>query len=92
MGKRVVHVNMVEVKAATWDMRQDSFRDRLGRAACGETEWPFNIVSYALLLYTDRMDLTYAICRNALLLAIHHFQNSKRSSSCSNPSQSRQTA
>jgi hypothetical protein len=45
-GKRVVHVNMVEVKAATWDIQQVAFREKLGQAACGEGDWPFNIVSY----------------------------------------------
>lgn len=45
-GRRVVHVNMVEVKAATWDIQQVAFRDKLGKAACGEGDWPFNIVSW----------------------------------------------
>ena len=44
-GKRIVHVNMVEVKAATWDIQQVAFREKLGQAACGEGDWPFNIVS-----------------------------------------------
>ena len=43
--KRIVHVNMVEVKSATWDIQQIAFREKLGRAACGEAEWPYNIVS-----------------------------------------------
>jgi len=44
---------MVEVKAATWDIQQIAFRDRLGKAACGEGDWPFNIVSWLELLLVE---------------------------------------
>jgi hypothetical protein len=43
--RRVIHVNMVEVKAAGWDLQHRDFVEKLGRAALGEGPWPFNIVS-----------------------------------------------
>lgn len=46
LDKRIVTINMVEVKSATWDLQQVAFREKLGRAACGEAEWPFTIVSW----------------------------------------------
>lgn len=44
-GKRVVHVNMVEVKSASWVLEREAFVRTLTSAAIGEGDWPFNIVS-----------------------------------------------
>lgn len=45
LDKRIVHVNMVEIKTAAWAIQQEAFIVQLGRAAVGEADWPFNIVS-----------------------------------------------
>lgn len=45
LDKRVVHVNMVEIKTAAWAIQQEAFLGQLARAATGEGDWPFNIVS-----------------------------------------------
>ena len=45
IDKLVVSVNMVEVKSAAWEIDKKNFLDRLGKAACGEGDWPYNIVS-----------------------------------------------
>ena len=44
MDKRVVHVNMVEVKTAAWSIQHASFVEALGKAAIGEGPWPYTIV------------------------------------------------
>lgn len=46
--KRIVHVNMVEIKSAAWSLQHQTFLQALGKAACGEGPWPYNIVSYTL--------------------------------------------
>ncbi|KAK6905298.1 hypothetical protein I204_05244 [Kwoniella mangroviensis CBS 8886] len=43
LDKRIVSVNMVEVKEASWAMEHQDFLDRLGKAALGEGPWPYNI-------------------------------------------------
>jgi hypothetical protein len=43
--KLIVHVNMVEVKTAAWDVEQKAFREKLQMATDGKASWPFNIVS-----------------------------------------------
>jgi hypothetical protein len=45
LDKRIVHVNMVEIKGASWDSERDEFLQKLGKAAIGEGDWPYNIVS-----------------------------------------------
>ncbi|ODN76108.1 hypothetical protein L202_06041 [Cryptococcus amylolentus CBS 6039] len=43
LDKRIVHVNMVEVKMAEWDTRRGEFMRVLDRAAMGKGHWPYNI-------------------------------------------------
>ncbi|KAK8845518.1 hypothetical protein IAR55_006233 [Kwoniella newhampshirensis] len=43
LDKRIVHVNMVEVKQASWAIQHEAFLESLGKAACGEGPWPYNI-------------------------------------------------
>ncbi|KAL7418754.1 hypothetical protein Q5752_006437 [Cryptotrichosporon argae] len=43
LDKRVVSVNMVEVKTAAWEVEKREFVDRLNAAALGEGEWPYSI-------------------------------------------------
>ena len=77
--KRIVHVNMVEIKTASWDVDRREFSARLGRAAAGEGDWPFNIVSLPNLL---KVKLTSRI------VPLHDtvlYQNCKRWSRCSGP-------
>jgi hypothetical protein len=45
LDKRVVSVNMAEVKSAQYMLEREGFLEQLGRAATGEGDWPFNIVS-----------------------------------------------
>lgn len=47
--KRIVHVNMVEVKSAAWAIEREAFLDTLGVAALGEGDWPYNIVSTSVI-------------------------------------------
>lgn len=44
--KRIVHVVMVEVKLAAWVSERAEFLDKLGKAASGVGDWPYNIVSH----------------------------------------------
>jgi len=44
LDKRVVAVNMVEIKSASWELEERAFMDRLGAAIDGG-QWPFSIVS-----------------------------------------------
>ncbi|KAK4688867.1 hypothetical protein P7C73_g1215, partial [Tremellales sp. Uapishka_1] len=41
--KRIVQVEMVEIKAADYDQRHQSFLEQLGRAACGDGPYPWRI-------------------------------------------------
>ncbi|TYJ54920.1 hypothetical protein B9479_004428 [Cryptococcus floricola] len=43
LDKRIVHVNMVEIKMAGWDTRRAEFMRVLDRAAMGKGHWPYNI-------------------------------------------------
>ncbi|WVW81880.1 hypothetical protein I302_103878 [Kwoniella bestiolae CBS 10118] len=43
LDKRIVSVNMVEVKDASWAMEHQAFLDKLGKAALGDVSWPYNI-------------------------------------------------
>ncbi|WVQ76249.1 hypothetical protein IAR50_005914 [Cryptococcus sp. DSM 104548] len=43
LDKRIVHVNMVEVKMAEWDTRRRDFMRVLDRAAMEGEHWPYNI-------------------------------------------------
>ncbi|WWC58202.1 uncharacterized protein I303_100738 [Kwoniella dejecticola CBS 10117] len=43
LDKRIVSVNMVEVKDASWSMEHSAFLDSLGKAALGEGPWPYNM-------------------------------------------------
>ena len=47
--KRIVLVNMVEVKSASWELERKSFVDKLGQAAIGQGQWPNSIVSQRCL-------------------------------------------
>jgi hypothetical protein len=78
---------MVEVKAATWDIQQIAFREKLGKAACGEGDWPFNIVSYECLNVWGALSSQN---RNAQSLDILPCQSYKLLSSYSDPDPSRQ--
>nr|XP_019014566.1 uncharacterized protein I206_00649 [Kwoniella pini CBS 10737]OCF53347.1 hypothetical protein I206_00649 [Kwoniella pini CBS 10737] len=43
LDKRIVSVNMVEIKDASWAMEHQKFLDNLGKAALGEGPWPYSI-------------------------------------------------
>ncbi|WWD22472.1 hypothetical protein CI109_106965 [Kwoniella shandongensis] len=43
LDKRIVNVNMVEIKQASWTIQHETFLDALGKAACGEGPWPYTI-------------------------------------------------
>ncbi|WVF66125.1 hypothetical protein IAT40_000864 [Kwoniella sp. CBS 6097] len=43
LDKRIVNVNMVEIKEARWPLEHSTFLESLGRAAVGEGPWPYAI-------------------------------------------------
>ncbi|WVQ93754.1 hypothetical protein IAU59_000831 [Kwoniella sp. CBS 9459] len=43
LDKRIVSVNMVEIKEASWALEHQSFLEALGKAALGEGPWPYTI-------------------------------------------------
>ncbi|OCF36192.1 hypothetical protein I316_02065 [Kwoniella heveanensis BCC8398] len=43
LDKRIVSVNMVEIKEASWALEHQSFVEALGKAAIGEGPWPYTI-------------------------------------------------
>ena len=86
--KRVVDVNMVEVKDAAWALHHQSFVYALSRAAIGEGPWPYTIVSNTS---ECQARLKASPCRTARLPDIARYLNSSRSSSSSAPNRSRRT-
>ncbi|WRT63769.1 uncharacterized protein IL334_000694 [Kwoniella shivajii] len=43
LDKRIVSVNMVEIKEASWSMEHQAYLDSLGKAAIGDGPWPYSI-------------------------------------------------